>query len=386
MRQIRVLRRGPAVVLGLLALWIALGAWAAVLHDLRQLGLHDSWSLWTGTTRISAGVSARAVAGDVAGMPMSTVNDLAIGTALVVAGLMALAGARTAGGALAATVWIAITLRVPVVWSALRSTAWTPWYRPDRGGSSAAAWSGLDAVQSLFFLAVCVVLLLAGRGPARVCPARPGRGAALTSAVLLAAFAAFGVGWNLHLATEAGGTLWLRSLTGEDMITAGLGAGPAWLWTLQALVCAAAAVLAGTRSVAARGFTIAVSVFMLVIGAAALVAYLRTGTLLELGGTSPKAAFFGRLETVLEVAGPVLVIPLMARRGRSAPEQPVAPPHVPAPSPGWQPPPPPQQPPAGYGQSHSQSHGHDYDYDYDHGHSAPPVPPPGAGFGPPPQS
>lgn len=84
---------------------------------------------------------------------------------------------------------------------------------------------------------------------------------------------------------------------------------------------------------AARGFTIAVSVFMLVIGAAALVAYLRTGTLLELGGTSPKAAFFGRLETVLEVAGPVLVIPLMARRGRSAPEQPVAPPHVPAPSP-----------------------------------------------------
>jgi hypothetical protein len=198
---------------------------------------------------------------------------------------------------------------------------------------------------------------------------RPAVGPALVTAVFLTVFALFAVGWSVYFVREFGGEAWRDAFTGRGMILAGLGIGPGWAWALQFLVCATGAVLAGTRSVAARGFAIAVATFMLVTALLPVIGYLDTDTLLKLGDLARGPALFARVEPVTEILGSVAVILLMARPGSEPPGVPGGSAYDPERAPVQ--PPLPLMPPSPYG----------------YGYPAPPGPqqgPPPRGFGPPP--
>ncbi|MFI0262688.1 hypothetical protein ACH4OW_27040 [Streptomyces sp. NPDC017056] len=315
----------------------------------------------------------------------------------------AFAGQRTAGGMLAVATALTFSARLQAIVSTGSHTSTDRWFLGMGDGDDTTLMNVFLSSGVVVLLAfVTAVVLLAGMRswpPLNAAPGtpplRPAGPAGAVSAVALGVFTLGCLCWIGYTLTQSlGGTYGApleALLLGRGLLVGLLGLGTGWAWLTYLPLYAVGALLAATRRVSARGFTLGLALMLLPVALLNMCAYLRTGTLFELGDIAPGAALLGRAQTVVELVGSVVILALMGRRGEPVlPGMPGTPgpvgapgfgafgmpgPGAPVPG-GYQAAP----PPPGYA-GHPAPGG----YQAPGGHPAPGgYPPPQGGFGPPP--
>ncbi|GAB2800245.1 hypothetical protein [Streptomyces daliensis] len=340
MPQIRALSKGARITGGVFALLFALQTWSWVVYDIANLGFGTCWDMWAGAVSAGGGPHLEA-------MPATTATDLGLGLLQLAAVFAAFTGAWTSGGLLTVMAVLTFSYRLPVIWHAGAHTRSTPFYVFPRffGDSSLDVAMATSALSTLL-TPVLFIVLLAGIRPWPA-PPRPtalvgpdglpvqtaqepepplpsespqhptGPGAAVAGGYL-AVLCAFSLGWCVYLLIDTDFQTWLSLLTGEHALFALLDVAPVWDWLTLAPLCAVGALLAMTRRVSARGYSLGVALASLPVALLALWGLVDRGALFTLGEEGQIASLFTKLELFLTVVGGIALIVLAVRPGVAA--------------------------------------------------------------------
>ncbi|MCM2576752.1 hypothetical protein [Streptomyces meridianus] len=329
---IRVLGKGGRIAGGVLVGLFALQTCGWLFYDVGGLGIAGAWDLWLGSTDASR----------LDAIPATTATDLALLVLQIGAVFAAFTASRAAGGLLAAAVTTTLLYRLPVLWIGGNHTADDPWYA-GTGDDTAVVPAILLAVLTVLLAVAAGIALIAGTrqwppapavdtavpgwpgqpGPPSVppqapepaeAPVRPAGAAAVVSALVLALLALANLAWNGYLVAQGGIGFWGGMFTGSGTVASVLAVPPALRWLVLAALCGMGAVLAGTRSTAARGFTLGAALLLVPESVLTTVWYLDRGLLLELGN-SGATGVVSRLQTFVALVGGVAVLVLMGRAG-----------------------------------------------------------------------
>ena len=354
-----MLGKGARITGGAICLLFALHTWLWVMRDVVELGPGDGWKLWTGALARGADQLTQ--------MPATTSADLGLGLLQLAAAFAAFTGAWAAGGLLASATALTFAYRLPVIWQAALHSDSEPFYalRGFGGDESLDVAAGTSVVAVLFCLVLATVLLT-GNGPwprtptppagppgwpgpvpghpqpygappqpgqlpgqppmppqppqpepplPSESPQRPTGAHAAVAALFLGALLVFNIAWNIHSVLTTGGGTWLRLFTGEGVAFSLLQVPPALNWLTLIVLCGAGAILALTRGISARGFTLGLAIAVLPTTVTALWGYLDAGVFFELGGAAPFMSFFSRLHVVVTLLGAVALVVLSLRPG-----------------------------------------------------------------------
>ncbi|MEV6316028.1 hypothetical protein [Streptomyces sp. NPDC051776] len=260
----------------------------------------DVWWLW-------AGMPSRAEGG----IWGTSLVDPVLLCVHAVAAFIALQSAAAAAGALASAAVATMVLRLPSLWM-LRSD----WMRviDDELRSRATLTAAAGVVIGVLLL----LTVAAGRRPAPGEPPspRPGRGASLAAAVLLAAAAVCGAAWQINRAGEWGWTTYRKVLLGDgpQNVYALLQPPYGWLgWTVVALSLAGA-VAALRRTGFARALGSTAAVVLLARGLTGISAQQRGRMLAQFGELSLQEQLSVGT-ALLETFAGFVVLAVLARRG-----------------------------------------------------------------------
>ena len=329
---IQVLGKGGRIAGGVLVGLFALQTCGWLFYDVGELGIAGAWDLWLGAANASR----------MDAIPATTGTDLALLVLQIGAVFAAFTASRTAGGLLAAAVTTTLLHRLPVLWIGGNHTPDDPWYA-GTGDDTAIVPAVLLCVLTALLAVAAAITLLAGTRqwpPAPTAgaaapgwpgqpvpppvppqapepgeaPVRPAGAAAVVTALVLAVLALTNLAWNVYLVFDGGIGFWGDMFTGSGTVASVLAVPPAMRWLILAALCGVGAILAGTRSVAARGFTLGAALLLVPEGVLTMIWYVDQGVLFELGN-SGAAGVASRLQTLVTLAGGIAVLALMGRAG-----------------------------------------------------------------------
>ncbi|KAA6213629.1 hypothetical protein CP973_30960 [Streptomyces albofaciens JCM 4342] len=323
-----MLGKGARITAGTLCLLFLLHTLYWLGHDLVSAGPGPLWDLWTGGTPVGGGRSPGSGGFPDGAYPVTTPYEVGLALVQAAAVVTAFAGRRVAGGLLAVATVLTLSLRVQAIVSTGTHTSTNRWFVGLDGYSNdstlGAVFLSSGALVPLTLIAA--VVLLAGMrawpqpgadaGPP---PTRPAAPAGPVSAIALGASALLWLVWICYVLTQALGSGYGIPLdaifTGRGLLLGMLALAPGWAWATFLPLAAVGALLAATRRVSARGFAVGTALVVLPVGFLSMCAYLRTGTLFDLGDFAPFGALLGRAQMLVHLAGSIAVLALMGRRG-----------------------------------------------------------------------
>ena len=374
MSQVRVLSPGALRAIGVLCLLLALQTTIWIVYDFVELGVGDTWTLWTGTGRIQGADHP----------PVTTGYDLGLWALQLTAAVAGLSRSRLADGLLPLAAVTTLLLRAPVVVISLDISL-----HDDYGVSPYRDWPGLQVLQTslgscTMGLALFIVALVTRRPwpgvaprpgfppPAAATqrpPTRPTGAGVVVGALVLGLTAVINVLWHIDVLSHAS-SQYGDIFYGKRLMTALLSIGPAYRWTVLALLALVGVLLALTRSPAARGFGLGTGLLLAGNGLIALSNLVGNDVFFELGeGDRQFWNFLLNVEALLSLLGGAALAACAAMAG---PQVAVSGGTGVGPGVGGTPPAaPPSPPPYGYPQP---------------GAGSPPPPPPGYGYPQPPSA
>lgn len=341
---IQVLGKGGRIAGGVLVGLFALQTCGWLFYDVGEFGIAEAWDLWLGATDASRP----------AAIPATTATDLALLVLQIGAVFVAFTASRAAGGLLAAAVTTTLLYRLPVLWIGGNHTADDPWYA-GAGDDAAVVPAVLLGLLTVLLAVAAGITLIAGTrtwppapavraavpgwpgqpGPPPVppqapepgeAPVRPAGAAAVVTALVLAVLALTHLAWNGYLVFEGGLGYWGDMFAGSGTVASVLAVPPALRWLVLAALCGVGAILAGTKSVAARGFTLGAALLLVPETVLTLLWHLDQGVLLELGD-SGAVGVASRLQAFAGLVGGIVVLVLMGRAGTPVDAQDASAPH-----------------------------------------------------------
>ncbi|UNO39642.1 hypothetical protein [Streptomyces sp. MST-110588] len=261
---------------------------------------------------------------------VTTPYDIGLAILQASAAWSAFAGWRSAGGLLATATALSFALRLQVVVSAGSHTSDNRWFvgmpqNPDTGTTMEAVL--ISSLWLLLFAFAAAVVQVAGirawpgrRPQPGHPPVRPAGSAGTVGALILGAITLCYLGWIVYALVEMPGSSLGALFLGHGLLLAFLAVAPGWFWLTAIPLCSIGALLAGTRRVSARGFSLGLAMLLLPASLSSLASMLVTGTLFHLESGAEGGALLGRVLTLLELFGSITILVLMGRRG-----EPVAP-------------------------------------------------------------
>ena len=372
MSQIRVMSTGGRRAVGVLCLLFALQTTTWVLYDLIDFGAENTWKVWTESGQ-PEGVDRPAI---------TTRYDLGLLALQLTAALAGLAGSRLADGILPLASVATMLLRAPVLVISFDLT-------DELAESPYDDWPGLQVMQTcLGAVTTGIAATIAALAIRRVWPAparpgfpappaaqekppvRPGSAGVTVAALVLGLTTVINVLWQIDVLSNSDvdyGDIFY----GKRFVTSLLSIGPAYRWTVLALLAVLGVIVALLRGPAARGYGVGMGLLLTFTGLLTVATLVENDVFFELrDGDREFWDFLTNVEALLSLLGGLALVACMGMRGA-----PVSGPTGPGvgPAAGGMPPAAPP-PPSGYGYSQPQPQP---------GAGSPP-PSPGYGYPPPP--
>jgi hypothetical protein len=310
MGQGRILTRGARVFGALVCAVLGMISLAWIVRDLGKADKASHlWWTWSGMPFRASG-----------SLFGSSFVDLILLVLCVAAGIAALRS-PAAAGALGTVAAVTVVLRLPSLWNL--NADWMQGIPDDlKTRADLSAWAGV-VLGGLLLAAVAAARRPADghpdapdARPADQPPGRPGPGAAVTGALLLAAAGAVLGAWQIYWAQKAGWDIYKHQLTGKHTLVTLLSPPAAWeAWALVALCLAAAAAALG-RAPLSRPLGMVAAVLVLAAGASEISLYLKLEYVEHLDDL-PTVGVLSVLTAFFEVLVGLVALLALARRGEA---------------------------------------------------------------------
>jgi hypothetical protein len=310
MGQGRILTRGARVFGALVCAVLGMISLAWIVRDLGKADKASHlWWTWSGMPFRASG-----------SLFGSSFVDLILLVLCVAAGIAALRSSAAAG-ALGTVAAVTVVLRLPSLWNL--NADWMQGIPDDlKTRADLSAWAGV-VLGGLLLAAVAAARRPADghppapdARPADQPPGRPGPGAAVTGALLLAAAGAVLGAWQIYWAQKAGWDIYKHQLTGKHTLVTLLSPPAAWeAWALVALCLAAAAAALG-RAPLSRPLGMVAAVLVLAAGASEISLYLKLEYVEHLDDL-PTVGVLSVLTAFFEVLVGLVALLALARRGEA---------------------------------------------------------------------
>lgn len=316
MSPVRVLTRGGSRAIGVICLILTLQTAAWLIYDLVELGGDNLWTSWTGSGQLQ----------DIDEPPITTPYDPALLAVQLSAAIAGLSGSPLATGLLPLATASTVLMRLPVVWISFD-------YSDDMGVTIFEDPPGLTVMQtalgSITFGVAGTVVALAvrrpwpGPGPTpgfpqpprpalpNTPPARPTAPAVLVATVVLGVIAVINVLWHINVLSnfeDQYDEFWY----GKAYVPPLLNIGPAYRWTVLAVLALVGVILAVLRNPAARGFTLGFGLLSGVAGVFLLSSLVDQEIFFELGDDQQFWNFLNSFDPLVCVLGGLAVALCMA--------------------------------------------------------------------------
>ncbi|WP_030615064.1 hypothetical protein [Streptomyces sclerotialus] len=309
-----VLSTGARITAGVFCTLFLLNSATWMAIDIAEHGVGGLWDAWTGI-----GSRGTVMATDLYTLMLAIVQTAAVWAAFT--------AARAAGGLLATATTLTFTSSLQVFISTGQHTSDNRWFLGEVDNSSSLFEAVLIVSAFVILLsAACGVVLLSGmrswptRRPSDP-PMRPARTAAVTGAVVLGVLALCSAVWNVYTLTQYEPFMLEVFYLGHGSLPALMSVSSGWNSVVLLVLATVAAVLCLMRAVSARGLALGVASALLPLTLFTAVSLLRFGIFFKVEQGPAFPVLLSHSQVVLELAGSVVLLVMMGRRGEPVAEE-----------------------------------------------------------------